>query len=256
MTQKITTHDHDDLVVITMDNGDRPNAIDVPLCDGLLAAFSEIDTRPQYRAVILKAAGSAFSVGGDLAQIAGELDEPRPFLEPLINRFHEVIRAIRALPLPVIACVNGAAAGAGFSLAMACDLVVASTAARFVVGYPKIGTSSDGGLSFQIARRLGVGRALDLLLLGDSLEAGKAQEFGLVQRVVEPNLLDSEAFSVARRLASLPFAAVSELKGLVSSAVDEGLGRHLELEREAFLRCASTDEFRQRVTRFVSRSAK
>jgi 2-(1,2-epoxy-1,2-dihydrophenyl)acetyl-CoA isomerase len=254
MTQKVKTQDFDDIVVVTMDNGDRPNTIDVPLCDSILTSLRQIRARPQCRAVILGAAGGVFSAGGDLEQIADALDEPRAFLEPLINRFHQVILAIRNLPIPVIACVHGAAAGAGFSLAMACDVVVASSAARFVVGYPKIGTSSDGGLSLQIARRLGAGRAFELLLLSDSLDAGRAQELGLVQRVIEPSLLDAEAVSVARKLASLPFAAVAELKGLVSSVVDEGLERHLEREREAFLRCASTNDFQRKVITFVNRS--
>lgn len=256
MAHTISTKEEDGLVLITMENGERPNIVDLTLCDGLLAALRGAAAHPSCRAVILRASGSVFSAGGDLAQIADALDDPKAFLESLISRFHEVILSLRRLPVPVIACVQGAAAGAGFSLAMACDVVLASSAARFVVGYPKLGTSSDGGLSFQLARRLGFARAFELFLIIDSLDAAEAERLGLVQRVLEPALLEAETIKIARKLASLPYAGIAEIKGLIGAATEDGLAQHLEREREAFVRCASTSDFRERVEAFLKRAAR
>lgn len=254
MEQKIAIEERDNLVLITMNSGGGPNTIDIALCDGLLASLNGLAAHPSCRAVILRASGSTFSAGGDLRRIFDEIHNPDGYLERLINRFHELILFIRRLPIPVIACVQGAAAGAGFSLVMACDVVVASSAAKFVVGYPRLGTSSDGGLSLQLARRLGFGRAFELCLISGSLDAVRAQELGLVQHVFEPMVLDAETVAMTRRLTLLPYAAIAELKSLMNSATDNGFERHLELEREAFLRCASTNDFRQRVTDFVKRT--
>ena len=145
-------------------------------------------------------------------------------------------------------------AGAGFSLAMACDLVVASRSARFVVGYGKLGTSTDGGLSFHLARRLGVARALQLLLVTNSLSAEEATSLGLVQCLAHPPALEEATLTMARDVMDLPPSAVREMKSLVSQASEHGLAQHLEDEKRAFLRCASSETFHQRVAEFVERS--
>jgi 2-(1,2-epoxy-1,2-dihydrophenyl)acetyl-CoA isomerase len=162
---------------------------------------------------------------------------------------------IRGLPVPVIASIQGAAAGAGFSLAMACDAVVAVNTAKLVVGYPMLGTSSDGGLSFQLTRRLGPARALDIFLRKEPLKAEEAALLGLVQRVADAASLDDTATAVAKTMSSHPSAAVTEIKSLIGTLSDDGLAEHLEREKLAFLRCASTPEFRARVAQFVQQSA-
>jgi len=174
MPSNITLTSCDDLAVITLENEAQANAIDLDFCDGVLRALSDIEARKEYRAVVLRATGRIFSAGGNLVQILDGLQRSDGFLGALISALNAVILALRRLPIPVIASVQGAAAGAGFSLAMACDLVVASRSARFVVGYGKLGTSTDGGLSFHLARRLGAARALQLLLVKDLLNAEEA----------------------------------------------------------------------------------
>jgi 2-(1,2-epoxy-1,2-dihydrophenyl)acetyl-CoA isomerase len=121
MANNITLSETDDIVIVTMCNDEQANTIDMSFCEGLLKALNDVKSSQQHKAVVLQAKGSLFSAGGDLAQILERLDEGNGSLETLIDAFHTVILAIRRLPLPVIASVQGPAAGAGFSLAMACD---------------------------------------------------------------------------------------------------------------------------------------
>jgi 2-(1,2-epoxy-1,2-dihydrophenyl)acetyl-CoA isomerase len=254
MESKITLAARDDVALVTMDNETRANAIDLAFCEQMQTALHDIERSAKYRAVILQASGRIFSAGGDLHQIHGGVQRADGFLESLISALNATIMSVRRLPIPVIASVQGAAAGAGFSLAMACDLVVASRSARFVVGYAKLGTSSDGGLSFHLTRRLGAARALEIMLTRDSLSADEAAQLGLVQSVVEPAKLDETSLALARTLADLPAAAVRETKTLVEMAGRDNLERHLEHEKYAFMRCASTKEFSLRVEQFIARS--
>jgi 2-(1,2-epoxy-1,2-dihydrophenyl)acetyl-CoA isomerase len=254
MQTNITLTSHGDIAVITLANEARANTIDLEFCNGLSSVLGDIEAQGRYRAVVLRATGRMFSAGGDLVQILEGLQKSNDRLERLISALNDLVLKLRRLPIPIIASVQGAAAGAGFSLAIACDLVVASRDARFVVGYGKLGTSTDGGLSFHLARRLGPARALDLLLVKDSLNADEANSLGIVQAVVDPSALEDAALALARRVMEVPPAAVRELKALVGTASGNGLAQHLEEEKRAFLRCASTEAFHRRVAGFVGRS--
>jgi 2-(1,2-epoxy-1,2-dihydrophenyl)acetyl-CoA isomerase len=255
MANNVDFSEVDDIAVVTMSNGEQVNTIDIPLCHGLLRSLCEIADRKKHRAVILRASGKAFSAGGDLAQIFSAIENSDDgYLEELITTFHSSVLAIRRLAVPVVASVHGAAAGAGFSLAMACDLSIASDNARFVVGYPKLGTSTDGGLSYQLTRRLGAARAIDLLLHKDSLTAEEALSMGLVQRVCAPDSLDDAAMASAKKIAALPPAGVREIKSLVSRLADADFEAHLIREKEAFVRCSETVEFRETISHFASQT--
>jgi len=254
MESKITLTSSDDIAFVTMVNEARANSIDKAFCDELLGVLREVEGSSKHRAVILQAKGRIFSAGGELRQIFDGLQRSDSYLESLITALHATIVAMRRLPIPVIASVQGAAAGAGFSLAMACDLVVASSTARFVVGYAKLGTSSDGGLSFHLARRLGAARALEILLTRDSLSADEAGQLGLVQSIAEPASLQDTTLALARKVIDVPVAAVREMKSLVGMVAEDNLERHLEQEKHAFLRCASTKAFSERVAQFIANS--
>jgi 2-(1,2-epoxy-1,2-dihydrophenyl)acetyl-CoA isomerase len=255
MERKITLTSAGDIALVTLENQAGANTIDRVFCGELLGALRKIEKSPAFRVVILQARGKIFSAGGDLAQILDGLRRADSFLESLISELHAAIMAICRLPIPVIASVQGAAAGAGFSLAMACDLVVASRSARFVAGYAKLGTSSDGGLSFHLTRRLGTARALEIMLTQDSLNADEARQLGLVQSIADPYTLDDTTLALARKLIDLPAAALRETKALVGMAGEDKLEQHLEQEKQAFLRCASTEAFAERVAKFVARTA-
>ena len=150
--------------------------------------------------------------------------------------------------------MQGAAAGGGFSLALAADLAVAARSARFVVAYPQLGTSTDGGLSFRLQQRLGPSRALEVLTLKGTLSADQALALGLVNAVVDDSELAAHAQQWAQQLADLPPQAVQELKGLTTAPSLAALQDHLQREKAAFLRCAATPDFAARVQAFAQRA--
>jgi len=155
----------------------------------------------------------------------------------------------------VIGSVYGAAAGGGFSLALACDQLIVASNARFVVAYPALGTSSDGGLSHFLSKRLGAAKALEIVLGSGAINAAEALALGLVVKVVEDASLDAETAAYAAKFAQLAPQSVREFKRLISGAEDDGLEVQLEREREAFLRCARTEDFRKRVSAFLQKRA-
>ena len=254
MTQTVTIERDEGIVFLTMDALPRPSTVDAALCESLACALREIARTPSDRAVVLRGAGSVFCAGGNLRYIEEAMADPEGLLGPLIDQFHATVLALARLPQPVIASVHGAAAGAGFSLAMACDTVVAARSARFVVGYPKIGAPCDGGLSFQLARRMGRQRALNAFLLTESLDATTGRDWGIVDVLADDDALAAQTRATALQLASHPVQAVSEIKALLRHAADGEFEAHLQREKSAFLRCASTADFRHRVQDFSTRS--
>lgn len=241
------------IVTITLRSPGKITVAGLQECRALHATLQQLAADPTLRAVVLHGAGKAFCAGGDVAAIHEGIADPAGRIGPQIEALHDAVRAIRELPVPVIASVRGAAAGGGFSLAMACDLIVAADTARFVVAYPALGTSSDGGLSQVLATRLGPQRALDLLLLRGALTAAEAQGLGLVARVVADAALETEVAACAAELAAQGPQAVREFKRLVQATDLPAFRAHLELEKAAFLRCAGTPDFAQRVAGFLQR---
>jgi 2-(1,2-epoxy-1,2-dihydrophenyl)acetyl-CoA isomerase len=241
--------------VITLNRPQQFNAIDIESMQGLHRALLEIEPDAGVRAVILRGAGAAFCGGGDIRAMRDNLHDLPHFIGAIIDAFHAAILALRRLPVPVIAAVQGAAAGGGFSLALACDLVVAARSARFVVAYPKLATSTDGGLSFFLSRRIGSGRALDVLLLRNQMNTELALQWGAIDRVVDDDQLDAEAEALAAQLGALPAHSVREIKQLVGGLNDDGLAQQLAAERAGFLRCCRQPEFSERVVAFLDKKA-
>ncbi|MFT3931461.1 MAG: enoyl-CoA hydratase-related protein [Spongiibacteraceae bacterium] len=245
--------DNEGIATLTMNRVQQFNAISVELMQRMLGYLTEIEFNPNVRAVILRGNGPAFSGGGDLATMREHIDQLPRFLGEIIDAFHTSLLAMRRLKVPTIAQVHGSAAGAGVSLAMACDFVVAAENTRFVVAYPKLATSTDGGLTYYLTQRVGTARALDILLLRDQLSAREALDLGLISRVAAPENLEAEARAVALRIAQLPAQSVSELKGLVLGFADSALANQLAAERAAFVRNAGTKEFADRIVAFLDK---
>lgn len=239
--------------VITLNRPQQFNPIGIESMQALHRILLDIEADAGVRAVVLRGSGNAFCGGGDIRAMRDNLDNLPRFIGEIVDAFHTVILALRRLPVPVIAAVHGSAAGGGFSLAMACDVVVAAQGTRFVVAYPQLATSTDGGLSFFLTRRLGTGRALDLLLLRNVLGAVEAEQWGLVSRVVESDRLEEESLALAAQLAKLPAHSVREIKGLVSGLGDAGLPEQLAAERAGFLRSCREPEFAARVVAFLEK---
>lgn len=245
--------DNEGIATLTMNRPQQFNAISVELMQRMLGYLTEIEFNPDVRAVILRGNGPAFSGGGDLATMREHIDHLPRFLGEIIDAFHTSLLAMRRLKVPTIAQVHGSAAGAGVSLAMACDFVVAAENTRFVVAYPKLATSTDGGLTYYLTQRVGTARALDILLLRDQLSAREALDLGLISRVAAPEQLEAEARAVALRIAQLPAQSVNELKGLVLGFADSALANQLAAERAAFVRNAGTKEFANRIVAFLEK---
>jgi 2-(1,2-epoxy-1,2-dihydrophenyl)acetyl-CoA isomerase len=188
------------VATIALDRPDALNALTIPVKVALLEAFRSIGEDRSIRAVILTGAGRAFCAGQDLAE-REDPDAP-PLDVELRERYNPIVRAIRTLDQPVIAAVNGVAAGAGASLAFACDLRIAAADARFVLAFGRIGLVPDSGATWFLPRLVGAARAAEIALVGDPIDADEALRIGLVNRVVPADSLVAEAQAMAERLAA------------------------------------------------------
>src|SRR3954471_23734075 len=196
---------------VTLDRPEAGNALDPAMARELAAALA---ARPEHtRAVLLLANGPRFCVGGDVRDFAGA-EDPGAFVGQLAHDWHEVIRRLLYCPVPVVAGVHGAVAGAGVGLIGACDLVVCARSTKIRPAYGAIGFSPDGGSSWALARALGAPRALELMLTNGSLNASEAHLFGLVGRLVEDEDLTESAVTLAHEIAAGPVRAMVRTRGL------------------------------------------
>jgi 2-(1,2-epoxy-1,2-dihydrophenyl)acetyl-CoA isomerase len=216
----------DGVATLTLNRPDSLNALNATMRGELLAAFKTVARDEAVRAVVLTGAGRGFCSGADLRGGSGE----REFRHVLTTEYNPLVTAIRELPKPVIAAVNGVAAGAGVSLALAADLVYAAEEARFIQAFVKIGLVPDSGSTRTLVRALGRHRAAQLIFSGDPLSAVEAREAGLVQAVVPGAELLAMAHEAAARLAAAPTAAIGYAKRLINRAEDATLADSLAQE--------------------------
>jgi 2-(1,2-epoxy-1,2-dihydrophenyl)acetyl-CoA isomerase len=218
----------DAVATITLDRPDALNALTVPMKTELLAALRTIGRDRSVRAVVLTGAGRAFCAGQDLK----ERLEPdaAPLVVELRERYNPIIRAMRALDQPIVGAVNGVAAGAGASLAFACDVRLAAESASFVLAFGRIGLVPDSGATWFLPRLVGPAKAAELALLGTTLSAAEAERHGLVARVVAADALAAEAHAAAVTLAGLAPRALALTKGALQRGWSVGLDEALEDE--------------------------
>jgi 2-(1,2-epoxy-1,2-dihydrophenyl)acetyl-CoA isomerase len=241
------------VATIRMNRPDRLNAYNPEMGDALLSAVSEASVDPSVRCVVLTGEGKAFSAGGDVEFMAAFPGEGHAeFLEFAIG-LHALIASLRRAPKPVIAAVNGVAAGAGFSMALACDVAVATASARFTLGYQNIGLSPDGGMTFFLSRALGTQRAMEMTLFSKVLSAEQACAWGLVQQVIPDAEFAAQAAAIAGRLSEGPTLAYARAKELYNRALSQPLETQLEEERQAIARSATTRDFREGIRAFLEK---
>jgi 2-(1,2-epoxy-1,2-dihydrophenyl)acetyl-CoA isomerase len=220
----------DGVATITLDRPDALNALTIPLKHELLAALDRSASDPAVRAIVLTGAGRAFCAGQDLRE---RLEPGAPPLEvELRERYNPIILAMRALEKPIVGAINGVAAGAGASLAFACDLRLASEGASFLLAFGRIGLIPDSGATWFLPRLIGAARAAELALLGDTVTAAEAERFGLVTRVVPADTLLAEARAVAVRLAEMAPRALALTKRALEQTWNASLEEQLETEAE------------------------
>lgn len=239
------------IATITLNRPAVLNALDPAMARALLAAVATIAAAEGIRCVVLTGAGRGFCAGGDLATFTG--DDPAANIAPLIEDLHAAIEALAALPAPSIARIHGPAAGAGFSLAMACDLAIASEDARFTLAYARIGATPDGSSTWHLPRLVGLRRAKAIALLAEPMTAAEALDFGLVNRVVPAAELDAATAALAARLAAGPTLAYRRTRTLLEASLDASLPDQLAAERHAFLESCGTADFAAGVAAFRAR---
>lgn len=226
------------------------NAVDVPMARAFLAATHTLAADPGVRAVVLSGAGKGFMAGGDLATLRAD---PLQGAADLIGPLHEGLAVLAGMDAPLIAQVHGVAAGAGLSLMLQADFVLAAEGTRFNLAYVNIGTSCDVGASWALPRLVGLRQALEIALLGDTLSAADAQRLGLVNRVLPAAELEAEVEQLAQRLAQGPTRALGQMRRLMRSSFDHSLAQQLDAEAAAFRHCALTQDFRAGLDAFFAK---
>ncbi len=238
---------------LTFNRPRQMNALDPAAIHAFCAACEHAETDPRARVLVLRGAGAAFVAGGDVASFKENLADFSAMILPLAAELHRGIMALRRARKPVIASVHGAVAGAGMSIMMACDLIIAAEGTQFTMAYSRIATSPDGGSTWFLPRLVGYHKAMEMLLLADSADARALQNLGIVNRVVSAAELEGATLQLAQRLAAGPAHAFAETKALVNSELNQYLTEHLSAEAQAFSRCAAHPDFAEGVTAFVDK---
>ncbi|HEX6784985.1 MAG TPA: 2-(1,2-epoxy-1,2-dihydrophenyl)acetyl-CoA isomerase PaaG [Sphingomicrobium sp.] len=235
---------------ITLNRPDRLNSFTAAMHKELREALSEVG---DARVVVLTGAGRGFCAGQDLNDRAVAPGEAVDLGETVTNCWNPLIRTLTSLPQPVIARVNGVAAGAGANVALACDMVVAAKSAKFIQSFSAIGLIPDSGGSWALPRLVGQARALGLALTGEPLPAEKAADWGLIWKSVDDDALDAEVDAVATKLASLPPLGLAAIKEMIRSSWQYSLDEELERQAGAMRRLGFTQDYREGVAAFLEK---
>jgi 2-(1,2-epoxy-1,2-dihydrophenyl)acetyl-CoA isomerase len=234
---------------LTMNRPQARNAINARLRAALAAAVRRAERDGEVRAVVLTGAEGAFCSGADVRELRG----PDRSIEAIRGEYERILLGIYSMPKPVIAAVNGVAAGIGASIALCCDLRYAVPSASFVEAFVRIGLTVDGGSSWLLPRLIGRGRALEMCLTGDPLAAEEAERLGLVNRVVAPERLTAEVGKIAERLAAGPAAALGAIKRSFNHSVAASFEEALDFEFLLQGPLLASEEFERRVSAFLDR---
>lgn len=227
------------------------NAFDQECAEGLRACCQALADDDAVRVVLLRGNGRAFMAGGDIRNFQVPPTEAAAHFRKLINPFHQAMEILAALKAPVVASVHGAVAGAGLSLAMAADLVIAADDTRFTMGYSKLGVSADGSISWALPRIVGLRRAMEMALLSDIYTAEDAKNFGMVNWVVPAVSLQEKTQGLVQRLAKGPTFALGKMKTLLRESFERSLSEQLEAEMRALELSAATEDFARGVAGFL-----
>jgi enoyl-CoA hydratase/carnithine racemase len=241
---------------LTLNRPDAFNAMSPEMIGELVVAMAWLADQGEFRALIVTGAGTAFCAGGDVSWFRKGIEEDGLDISADVRRgadaLHAAIIDLHRIEVPVIAAVNGPAAGAGFSLALACDLRIAAEGAFFAPAYGRIGASPDGGMTYFLPRVLGPAKALELLLEDPNLKADAALKMGLVTAVVPADELIARARERAAKLAKLAPHYVKMVKRLVGVSLENSIADHLQLERHGIADSMATEDARQGIVAFFS----
>ena len=247
----------DGIVELTLNRPKQLNALNWEMITSLNTTIDMIGKDSSARCVVLKGAGSHFMAGGDIAYFHTllDLDEHARVatFSKLISAVHQFVNKAAELPIPVIASVQGAAAGFGISLVAGCDLAIATETSIFTSAYSHLGTSPDGGSTYYLPRIVGLKKAMEIVLLSERLDAQTALDIQLINKIVKESELDSATTKIARTIASSARLSVCNAKHLIRSSLQNDLSSQLNMELENFLGCVATADFAEGVCAFVDK---
>ena len=236
MTAELKSTSQGQTLILTLSNPEHRNALDPEMYAAGVEALSVAEGSSEVRSVVIAGAGSMFSAGGNLQRLRANRDQPPSVQVQSIEGLHSWIEAIRTFPKPVIAAVEGAAAGAGFSLALACDFIVAADNAVFVMAYSNIALSPDGGATWSLARALPRQLVNELLMSGERISAARLHALGVVNQVTAPGGALAAAQALAETLNARAPNVMASIKELTGDAMESTLSTQLASERDHFVR--------------------
>ena len=235
---------------LTLNRPDRLNSFTVQMHEEVADALDRLDGA---RTLVMTGAGRGFCAGQDLNDRAVAPGAAVDLGESVEQRYNPLIRRLTSLPMPVIARVNGVAAGAGANIALACDIVVAARSAKFIQSFAAIGLVPDSGGTWVLPRLVGQARALGLALTGEPLPADTAAEWGLIWKAVEDDALDAEVDALAARFAAGPTRGLAEIKRLIRQSWGHSLDAELDRQRDAMRSLGYSDDYREGVAAFMEK---
>ena len=238
---------------ITLNRPDQANGIDMAMGRELMMAAIECDENPSVRTVLLTANGKFFSAGGDLKSFAAMGEQIGAGIKELTTYLHAAVSRLARMNAPVVVAVNGVAAGAGMSLALCGDCVLAARSAKFSMAYTAAGLSPDGGATWLLPRLVGLQRSRELMLLNRRLSAEEAADWGMVMRVVDDEQLMGEAEALAAQLAQGPTGAYGEVKRLLAESLETGLEAQMELEARAIAMLSQSTDGQEGINAFLEK---
>ena len=253
MAAELLVERRDRTLILTLSHAETKNALGPEIYDGAMGAFTALKDDRVIRAVVLTGAGGTFCSGGNLNRLLANREQPPQVQADSIDGLNRLTRAITDCDRPVIAAVEGFAAGAGMSLALACDLITAGQSAKFVMAYVKVGLSPDAGGSWFATRALPRQLAAEVMLEGGSWPATRMHSLGVVNTLVDDGRALDAAIEHAQRIAALSPHAVGRIKKLMAHAIDAPLAAHLEAERDSFVACLHHDEGGEAISAFLQK---
>lgn len=241
------------VTTLTINNPDKRNALSFELVDELAAAVEGIKSDPEVLCVIITGAGKGFSSGGDVKSMVPPEGVGEKDMADFIKSYYLKNLSIMDIPVPTIGAINGHAIGAGCTLALACDLRVASKSAKLGLGFVKIGLHPGMGTTFFVPRLVGMARAYELLLTGEPVSGEEAARIGLVNRAVEPDQVMERARELAQKIAKGPRVPIRRMKESIGGSYNRSLAETLDLEAGFQVECSKTEDLMEGIKAFIER---
>ena len=251
MSSSISFEIKDNIGFIALNRPEKFNSFNREMALHLQDVLDECAGNPNIRAVAITGSGKAFCAGQDISELLG--DEPMGIDKILSEHYNPIVKRIRALPKPVLAAVNGVAAGAGANIALACDVVVASESGSFIQAFSKIGLIPDSGGTFMLPRLIGFQKASAIMMLGDKISAAEAEKMGMIYKVFSDESFATESYKIITTLANMPTQGLALTKQALNQSFSNNLDQQLAAEDDFQRKAAATEDYHEGITAFLEK---